>query len=203
MYSLDWLGMGRSARPPFRITAKRSDTFNRVSQAESFFLDALEEWREQQGLQKMTLVGHSLGAYLSAAYAEKYPSRVAKLVLLSPAGILGDPEAAQPSRELTDEQGEVTQAIESESSSANATPEGSESGHGKERGYGSRWRRQASDESVKKVRAEQKEKRDKETMMRKVFTYLWEEGVSPFQLVRNMTVFGPLFVGRVSHVSHL
>ena len=50
---------------------------------------------------------------------------------------------------------------------------------------------------MKKVRKEQKEKREKETMMRKVFTYLWEEGVSPFQLVRNLTVFGPMLVGRV------
>lgn len=197
VYALDWLGMGRSSRPPFRITAKRSDTFNRVTQAESFFLDSLEEWRAKQGLQKMTLVGHSLGAYLAAAYAERHPDRVSKLVLLSPAGILGDPDAAQPSRELTDEQGEMTQAIESENSTANASPESSESGHGRERGSGSKWRRNANDESVKKVRAEQKERRDKETMMRKVLTYLWEEGVSPFQLVRSMTVFGPLFVGRV------
>lgn len=41
----------------------------------------------------MTLIGHSLGGYLSTAYALKYPSRVDRLVLLSPAGIPENPYA--------------------------------------------------------------------------------------------------------------
>ena len=48
------------------------------------------------------------GAYLSAAYALRYPERVAKLVLLSPAGVPADPNAihdtTMPSRELFDGQ---------------------------------------------------------------------------------------------------
>lgn len=110
LHALDWLGMGRSARVPFRVRAPRADAHARVAQAESFFVDALEEWREKQGLQRVTLVGHSLGAYLATAYALRHPDRVAKLVLLSPAGVLGAPESADPAREVSDDQRSVTGA---------------------------------------------------------------------------------------------
>lgn len=64
IFALDWLGMGLSARVPFRVTAKRENTEERVKQAEDFFLDALEEWRQKNGFDKMNLVGHSLGTLL-------------------------------------------------------------------------------------------------------------------------------------------
>ncbi len=108
VYALDWLGMGRSARVPFVVKAKRHEYEKRVHEAESFFVDSLEEWRAKMGLEKMTLVGHSLGAYLSVVYALRYPTRVSKLVLLSPAGMLGDPDSTtSPARELTDDQQEL------------------------------------------------------------------------------------------------
>jgi hypothetical protein len=53
VYALDWLGMGRSARVPFKVHAKRDDIKGRVEESESFFLDALEEWREKMGIEKM------------------------------------------------------------------------------------------------------------------------------------------------------
>jgi cardiolipin-specific phospholipase len=61
VYALDWLGMGRSARVPFKVKAKRDDIAGRVAEAEGFFVDSLEEWRKKMGLERMTLVGHSLG----------------------------------------------------------------------------------------------------------------------------------------------
>jgi len=82
VYALDWLGMGRSARVPFTIKASRKDTAARVAEAEAFFVDSLEEWRQKMGLKSMTLVGHSLGAYFSVVYALKFPDRVNKLILL-------------------------------------------------------------------------------------------------------------------------
>ncbi len=88
LYVLDWLGMGRSSRPTFHIpSSETKDTDKRVAAAESFFISSLEEWRNKMGLEKMVLVGHSLGGYLSLAYALRYPSRVERLVLVSPVGI--------------------------------------------------------------------------------------------------------------------
>jgi len=104
VYAIDWLGMGRSARVPFVVNAKRYDVPGRVHEAEAFFIDSLEEWRERMGLEEVTLVGHDFGAYMSVAYALKYPTRVSRLVLLSPAGVSRDPNATVPSKEVTDDQ---------------------------------------------------------------------------------------------------
>lgn len=175
VYALDWLGMGRSARLPFRIRAARTDVPRRVHEAESFFVDALEEWRVKMGLERMTLVGHSLGAYFSVVYALRYPTRVSKLILLSPAGVLGGPEdTTQPSREVTDSQDQVAG--------------GPQNGKAVE---------EAGTQRVKDVKEEQHRQKERESRTRRLFQYLWEEGWSPFQLVRTMNVFGPMVVARV------
>lgn len=86
LYSLDWLGMGCSSRSPYKMRGSAPRTRERVEASETFFLEALEEWREKMQIEKMVLVGHSLGGYLSTVYALKHPERVSKLVLVSPAG---------------------------------------------------------------------------------------------------------------------
>lgn len=59
LYALDWLGMGRSTRVPFHINSQDAKTTeSRVEAAESFFVQALEDWRRKMGVEKMTLVGH-------------------------------------------------------------------------------------------------------------------------------------------------
>ncbi|KIJ70359.1 hypothetical protein HYDPIDRAFT_172199 [Hydnomerulius pinastri MD-312] len=173
VYAVDWLGMGRSARIPFHVKAKRTDVPGRVREAESFFIDSLEEWRTKMGLEKMTLIGHSLGAYFSVAYALRYPTRVNKLILLSPAGVPHDPNnLSMPSRELTD-------TGESESSaSAPAEP--------------------ATTSEIKRIRDEQRAIKREETRSRRLLTYLWEEGWSPFQVVRSTLFWGPMLVGKYS-----
>lgn len=192
LHALDWLGMGRSARVPFRVKAPRADAHERVSQAEAFFIDALEEWREKRGLQKVTLVGHSLGAYLATAYALKHPQRVAKLVLLSPAGVLGAPESADPAREVADDQRSVTSSSGGASAGAGVAVDGAD------RSTMSLPEPRAN-ARVQAAHAEQRQKKEREPLSRKLLTYLWEEGCSPFQVVRSMTIFGPLLVGRVRH----
>jgi pimeloyl-ACP methyl ester carboxylesterase len=56
-------------------------SFMLTEQTEEFFVEHMEAWRKAQGLNKMILCGHSLGGYLSFAYAERYPQHVDKLIL--------------------------------------------------------------------------------------------------------------------------
>lgn len=76
--------MGRSGRPAFPSIKQKGDSAEavqaRVSAAESFFLESLEQFREKVGAEQVTLIGHSIGGYLSTAYALKYPERVKKLI---------------------------------------------------------------------------------------------------------------------------
>jgi cardiolipin-specific phospholipase len=114
-----------------------------------------------------------LGGYLSVAYALRYPERVNKLVLLSPAGVPRDPDNTEvPSRELTDEQ-----------HSGSATAETGTSGR------------------VKEIKQKQATEKRKESRSRRLFTYLWEEGYSPFQVVRSSVFWGPLLVGKVRSIT--
>ncbi|KAJ2860542.1 hypothetical protein GGH94_005447 [Coemansia aciculifera] len=89
IYSIDWLGMGRSSRPTYKGCRAEGED-KRVSHAEEFFVESLEEWRKRMGIEKMTLCGHSFGGYMNSVYALKYPQHVEKLVLVSPIGL---PEA--------------------------------------------------------------------------------------------------------------
>ena len=89
--------MGLSGRPKFpniRIKGDPQTPANikhRVQQAEAFFLDSFEDFAQHEKLNKFTMIGHSLGGYLSTAYALKHPQRINKLVLVSPVGIPKSP----------------------------------------------------------------------------------------------------------------
>ncbi|KAJ3074114.1 hypothetical protein HDU98_012052 [Podochytrium sp. JEL0797] len=93
--AIDWLGSAGSSRPRF---TKRSNCTNKpdnndalIEDAEAYFVDSFEEWRESVGLEKFALAGHSLGGYLSSVYALKYPERLSSLTLISPFGLLPHP----------------------------------------------------------------------------------------------------------------
>ncbi|KAL5033104.1 hypothetical protein BDV3_000120 [Batrachochytrium dendrobatidis] len=87
VFAIDWLGMANSSRPPFPTMSKQLTEAETVAATEAFFIDSLEEWRIKMGLEKIVLMGHSMGGYLSSAYALKYPDRVEKLLLVSPVGV--------------------------------------------------------------------------------------------------------------------
>lgn len=172
VHAVDWLGMGRSARVPFTVKAKRDDIDGRVKEAESFFVDSLEEWRQKMGIEKMTLIGHSLGGYLSVVYALRHPTRVNKLILLSPAGVPRDPNSTEvPAREVSDS------GVHG-SDSDTAEP--------------------ASNSKVDAMRSGQRAEQRKQSRSRRLFTYLWEEGWSPFQVVRSSLFWAPMLVGKYS-----
>ena len=77
VYAFDLLGFGRSSRPKFPGDAE---------QVESQFVESIEEWREEMKIDKMVLLGHSLGAYIVSAYALKYPEKIQHLFLVDPWG---------------------------------------------------------------------------------------------------------------------
>ena len=77
LYCFDLIGFGRSSRPKFSADAMET---------EQEFLESVEKWREKMGLERMILIGHSLGAFVSSAYAINYPSRVQHLILVDPWG---------------------------------------------------------------------------------------------------------------------
>ncbi|KAI0449233.1 Alpha/Beta hydrolase protein [Xylaria acuta] len=171
IYALDWLGMGNSRRPPFRITAK--DPKDKITEAENWFIDSLEEWRKIRKLDKLTLLGHSLGGYLAVSYALKYPGHINKLILASPVGIPEDPyamsaEMPEPSEstfqdEFTVDQQETTTHHDDDRLAAakNGTADANTP---KKRPYPS-W-----------------------------LVWLWDANVSPFSIVRLAGPLGPRFV---------
>ena len=104
--AVDWQGMGASPRGDavhakastggFIASLLQTTVFSsgaeereleKSSRVTNEFIDSLERFRTEHGLKSFILAGHSLGGFLSANYALKYPSVVRGLVLISPVGI--------------------------------------------------------------------------------------------------------------------
>ena len=86
IHALDLLGWGLSSRPNMK-GLQITDDNDEVTATEDFFVESLEAWRQKNKIDSMILAGHSMGGYLSVAYAERYPERVERLILISPVGV--------------------------------------------------------------------------------------------------------------------
>ncbi|KAI1093085.1 alpha/beta-hydrolase [Rostrohypoxylon terebratum] len=166
LYALDWLGMGNSSRPPFKICAK--DQATKITEAENWFIDALEEWRKIRKIEKFTLLGHSLGGYLGVSYALKYPGHLNKLILASPVGVPEDPYAVnadmpEPSESTFQDEFTADQQATTERH-GNRTPNGS-------------------------IKEQEPKKRPYPSWL----VWLWDANVSPFSIVRLAGPLGPRF----------
>lgn len=201
VYALDLLGMGRSSRPPFRVHAK--DRQGSITEAEDWFINALEEWRVQKNIDRFTLLGHSLGGYMAVAYALKYPGHLNKLVLASPVGIPEDPYAVSAdmpdpkdstlANELTQNQNEVI-----DSSNPNIPEPLKHNDNNNFLNARSKAPKGSSPDGKISPSAPRKP-------LPKWLTYLWDANISPFSLVRWTGPLGPRFVSgwtsrRFSHL---
>ncbi|KAL8650314.1 MAG: hypothetical protein Q9210_003894 [Variospora velana] len=202
IYALDLLGMGRSSRPPFRVHSK--DRQKSITEAENWFVDALEEWRVQKNIDQFTLLGHSLGGYMAVAYSLKYPGHLNKLILASPVGIPEDPyaiNAAMPdpsdstlTNEFSqDQQVTVGQSNVEISEAAKSTGDTNNFLNAR-----SKAEKSAPDGREKTPAAPRKP-------LPKWLTYLWDANISPFSIVRWSGPLGPRFVSgwtsrRFSHL---
>ena len=170
LYALDMLGMGNSSRPAFKIHASDKDA--KIDEAENWFIDALEEWRKARKIERFTLLGHSLGGYMAASYAIKYPGHLKKLILASPVGIPEDPYAVNAS---LPEPNESTVQNEFTQDQQTATEGGSGS------------------DSPAQVAANGQPAAPRRQMP-SWFKWLWDANVSPFSIVRLTGPLGPRFV---------
>ena len=200
IYALDLLGMGRSSRPPFKLNAK--DRQQSITEAENWFIDALEEWRVQKKIDRFTLLGHSLGGYMAVAYALKYPGHLKKLVLASPVGIPEDPyavnaEMPEPQDSTLANEFTQDQQVDVKDSSNPRIPESAKIGDNNDF-FNARSRAQQASNGSDKTPPPRKP-------LPKWLTYLWDANISPFSLVRWSGPLGPRFVSgwtsrRFSHL---
>ena len=82
VFAIDLPGFGRSSRPGFSSDPE---------EVERQYVACIEEWRKQVGLEKMNLLGHSFGGFLSALYTMEYQDRLHRTILADPWGMVDRP----------------------------------------------------------------------------------------------------------------
>ncbi|MDD5094741.1 MAG: alpha/beta hydrolase [Dehalococcoidia bacterium] len=77
IYAPDLVGYGKTDKPKIRYTQK-------------LFIEFLDDFTATLGLDRMSIIGHSLGGGISLAYTLNHPEKVEKLVLIDTAGLSND-----------------------------------------------------------------------------------------------------------------
>ncbi|CDK26413.1 unnamed protein product [Kuraishia capsulata CBS 1993] len=186
LHAIDLLGYGLSSRPHFPKFGV--DTPEDIHKSEDFFIDAIEAWRKERGLEKFVLMGHSLGGYLSSCYALKYGEGVVqKLILVSPVGVerndfslIGGYSAHQRNVAVDDttiaqQQGVAIENEYLEGQRDIVADDVSISSSGS-----------SHSERLHQVRRAPK--------LGRIFTTMWERNVSPFSFLRALGPFAPKLV---------
>ncbi|CRL00169.1 CLUMA_CG013444, isoform B [Clunio marinus] len=86
IYAIDLLGYGKSSRPKFSKDAEI---------VENQYVETIEKWRQFMRIDKMIILGHSFGGFISASYSIKYPERIEHLILGDPWGFTPAPDLKQ------------------------------------------------------------------------------------------------------------
>ena len=191
--------MGLSSRPsPQLLSSPASASMpSRVARAEHFFISSLEEWRKSVGVEKMILVGHSLGGYLASAYTVRYPERVSGLILVSPAGVPRGPEYKRfPTTAEIESAGgmDAIDAAEMAAEGAIPAPKAEPVGEAK------KWQQDRETSAFRRNMGKCKSTSTcpGSQLTKTVFVWGWEKGWSPFTFLRSMGPWGPMMVGRYS-----
>lgn len=77
VFVFDMMGFGRSSR----VTVQGS-----AMEVEESYVASMEKWRQKVGIDNFVLLGHSLGGFMSSAYALRHPSHIRHLILVDPWG---------------------------------------------------------------------------------------------------------------------
>ncbi|KAI8639561.1 Alpha/Beta hydrolase protein [Parasitella parasitica] len=169
--------MARSSRPKWTLTKSSSQTWDDIvtnASVEEHFVESLEDWRAKVGLENMTLFGHSLGGYFATCYALKYPERVEKLILVSPAGI---PENAEQQLKMAHDKN-PQETLEKEASEIGAS-----------------YKAEAEEaENMAKQQVLEKQPEGPRRRIPSWATYLWDRNVTPMSIIRMIGPFGPSLV---------
>lgn len=84
VFAFDMPGCGLSPRVPWTATS--------TAEAEQWYMRSVDAWFQEMPQEPVTLLGHSLGGYMTALWATQQPARVKHLVLASPVGVPHEPE---------------------------------------------------------------------------------------------------------------
>jgi pimeloyl-ACP methyl ester carboxylesterase len=68
VHAIDIIGFGGSSRPFFK-----SDDYDHI---EKIFAESIDSWRQQMGIDRFHLLGHSFGGYIAGIYALRHPENL-------------------------------------------------------------------------------------------------------------------------------